>query len=69
MRLELDLQRNATGLWTGTVRVVGGPTHRFTGVMELVAVLERLLENGHAGGALVTLRSADPAPPSTRGRH
>lgn len=44
MRIEIDVHRTPTGTLAGSAGIPGGARHAFTGVMELVAVLERLLD-------------------------
>ena len=48
MRLELDIEQTTAGSLLGTVGPPGGAQQVFTGVMELLALLERLLEQGDA---------------------
>ena len=43
MLIQLTLGRSTTGILVGTVGSPDGPRHPFTGIMELVAILERQL--------------------------
>jgi len=44
VRFELDIEQTTAGTLIGTVGPPGGTRHEFTGIMEFVALLERLLE-------------------------
>ena len=44
MQFELDLYRAAPGTISGTVGLPNGPTHPFSGLIELFAIVECLLD-------------------------
>jgi hypothetical protein len=52
MWLELEIANSESPRLAGNVGRVGGQRHTFTGVMELIAVIERLLDEiaPHDGG-------------------
>lgn len=53
MWLELELSRTASAQLAGTIGRVGGDRHTFTGLMEMIAVIERLIDEGSDHSSVV----------------
>ncbi|HEU5332738.1 MAG TPA: hypothetical protein VFU73_08245 [Actinocrinis sp.] len=50
MRFTVEVRRNADGRLEGTIGVTGGQDVPFTGVIELVGLIEARLDAGDAAG-------------------